>query len=267
MLDYTPVVIQRITKMDKMTFDSRFFDLVDTIISMITFGTLRIIDEMCVLFNKLGPKRAFLKAYSIAQLMTKILAPLVFGFFIFIGDLLISYPGITNPMPLWERFKKDIFIPLKNSLEKANLVWLINPFDWHWDEVKDLLITIGQAMSQGEGKFILDKFKEFIGDTEKKVNDELVKRGYPPITDTTTTIPSTDTTGTSTPPQTSGLPEAFNSFTPYATFEKIDDNKYKMKFKSDLPPDFSDLKNYETTAEKSGDKWIWYYLDGTTMEF
>jgi hypothetical protein len=154
--------------------------------------------------------------------------------------------------PTWTEFLKDIKKVFPEELEDFFFdIANVTLFDEFKKFVWDPIMTGGQTLDT---------------DAIRRRLEEEARRIYPPGDSITTRTPDTTSTNT-TPPQTSGLPEAFNSFTPYATFEKINDNKYKMKFKSDLPPDFSDLKNYETTAEKSGDKWIWYYLDGTTMEF
>jgi hypothetical protein len=268
MLEFTPDLIKTITKMDTKNLNSFSYKLFDSVISIISVGSIRRLDELLLLFDKLGPKKAVARIYLMAQYINKLIIPIVTGILYCFVDFPMASIGLVPAMQdWWERVKKDVLMPLKKKFENASIGWLMNPFETYWDDIGKFISTLLGKMSQGTWKGLKDTFIEYMEDAKTKTNDELVKRGYPPITDTTTTIPSTDTTGTSTPPQTSGLPEAFNSFTPYATFEKIDDNKYKMKFKSDLPPDFSDLKNYETTAEKSGDKWIWYYTDGTSMEF
>jgi hypothetical protein len=235
---------------------------------LIIMTDARTFREMRMSLIKKGTKQALISNI----LMRAILHAL---FMAAIGSLITAFRVISS----WGENIAEIF-------SKKQLDWIDykeNPEDTGWSEwLKDLKKVFPKDLEEFffsiANVTLYDEFKRLIWDPimtggqnldtdgiRRRLEDE-ARRIYPPGDSTTTLTPDTTSTNT-TPPQTSGLPEVFNSFTPYATFEKIDDNKYKMKFKSDLPPDFSDLKNYETTAEKSGDKWIWYYTDGTSMEF
>lgn len=266
--DYTPEVVKKFTKLDKMKFDSKFYTFMDGVFGILTTGTLRTIDEACTKIMELGVRKAVGKMYTMAQIVSKVLVPLGFGILYWATDMIAASIGLAPAMDWWDRFKKDVINPLyqkfKTKFKELNLMWLINPFNFHWDELGTLIGTGLQKASTGALKWLKDKvmelFNKTVSETNRVIEDRTGRSTSP--TDSTTTTTPTDTTTTTPPPSLTSDIQNFDSrWLNVATFTKVNENTYKMKFTTDqnklssneIP---SDWAGKETVAKKTNNGWV-----------
>jgi hypothetical protein len=272
--DYMPEFLRKLTKIDKKNFDTWLYNFLDTFFGgFLSSGVWKNINELCSLIERKGIRVASRQLSTIALLTTKLIAPLFFGVLLFFADEFAAGFGFVDPMETWyDRAKRDVLIPLKKLYGESGIGWLINPFAFYWDEVGSLLSTGLEMLNKGSLKPLIDKIKSLtdktVSETNRVFRDRTGRDLIPTPSDSTTTPTPTDSTTTTdtttiTPPPslTSDVQNFDSRWLNVATFTKVNENTYKMKFTTDqnklsrneIP---SDWAGKETEAKKTNDGWV-----------